>query len=206
MARTAAKLRAGSISPALIALAISVSSAAWSAPTGNSAAGGSEETLVRTHGRHHASWYVGFSVGAGLGVIDDERGFDLKPSAGPTVALRGGWIVQHWLLVGLETSWWSAPRMAWRQVHHTDAVLTFFPLPDLGLYGRIGLGAGVAVLHADEHSEQRTDVGFDLKLAGGYELALTRRFGLGVDVTYARTHYTGGTVHDVCGAVGLTWY
>lgn len=137
----------------------------------------------------------------------DRRGYALSPSAGVETSVRVGWIALPWLLLGAELSIWSAPQARWRQIYHGGAALTIFPLEDLGLYGKAGLGAGVALLREEQtDAGVRADLGFDLRGALGYEFQVGSSLNVGVEVRYCRTSYVGGAAHDLAGSLTFVWY
>ena len=126
--------------------------------------------------------------------------------------LKVGWVAQPWLLIGFEGGAWRHDEDGyWVQFNHYDAVATFFPIFDRGLYGKIGAGAGVAMVGARDivglgEVGGRTDTGFDLKLGLGYEWQLLRSFNLGLDLSYAMTAYDDGKTHDLTAQLTFTWY
>lgn len=158
------------------------------------------------YARYRASWYVGFGVGGGLGDVTDKRGYDSTLSGGPAFSLRLGLVPLPWLLIGVEGSHWSGPVSGgWQQLYHTDAILTLYPIYDVGLYGKFGFGGGVAVLRPGD-TKKRSDIGFDLKAGLGYELQVGRRLAIGLDLSFARTGYSGGSVHDMCANLTFIWF
>lgn len=167
-------------------------------------------TVVTTrYGRYRSRWYLGFGIGGGIAAVSDNlASYRAAGEGGFAGLLKAGWVAQPWLLVGFESSLWlqgTSDRMM--RFHHTDVMLTAFPFFDLGLYGKLGLGAGVAVLTtAGTPQDSKTDAGLDLKVGVGYELPLGQSFNLGLDLSYTLTSYSAGKTHDGCAALTFSWY
>lgn len=163
------------------------------------------------YSRYRTSWYLGFGLGGGGGWVSDDKGYRSDSEGGVALQLRVGWVARPWMLVGAEVSAWRHDEKDyWVQFNHFDAVATFFPLYDRGLYGKAGLGAGVATLgdidSAGVTVEGRTEAGVDLKLGLGYEWQLGSSFTLGADLSYALTAYKEGRTHDLTAQLTVTWY
>jgi hypothetical protein len=168
-------------------------------------------TVLRTrYGRYRSQWYFGFGVGGGVAVVSDNlASYRSAGEGGVSAFLKVGWVAQPWLLVGFESALWlQGNTIHMMRLHHYDAVLTAFPFFDLGLYGKLGLGAGVAVLttKGGAPEDSKTDAGVDLKLGAGYELPLGHVFNLGLDLSYTLTSYAAGKTHDFSGALTFSWY
>jgi hypothetical protein len=163
------------------------------------------------YSRYQARWYLGLGLGGGASFISDNNtSFRDNGTGGLSLLVRGGWVAVPWLLVGFEGSGWINPKGG-RSVAliHADAMLTAFPFFDLGLFIKLGLGAGFIMVNGEPTGlglGDKTDAGFDVKAGLGYELQLSRSLALGFDATYALTRYSGGRTDEVCGFVTLSWY
>jgi hypothetical protein len=172
--------------------------------------GAASPPLTTRYGRYRTRWYLGLGLGGGAGFVSDNNAsFRADGTGGLSLLIRGGWVAVPWLLVGFEGSGWINPTGG-RSVAliHADAMLTAFPFFDLGLFVKLGLGAGVIMVNGEPTGGlgDKTDAGIDLKAGLGYELQLSRSLALGFDATYALTRYSGGKTHEVCGFVTLSWY
>ncbi|MBW2732504.1 MAG: hypothetical protein JRH20_08910 [Deltaproteobacteria bacterium] len=162
---------------------------------------------LHTYARYRSRWYAGVGLGAGMGAVEDRRGFDQSTRFGPALSLRAGVVLRPWLLLGVEGSHWGAPdQHGWLQVYHADLVASLFLLEDLGFYLKVGVGGGVALLEAEDGASQRADGGVDVKIGLGYELQVGRRITSGLDLTFAHTSYSGGSVDHLCLRLTLGWY
>jgi hypothetical protein len=163
------------------------------------------------YSRYQAVWYVGFGIGGGYGVVSDNNvAFRPGGTGGlSALVLRIGWIPLPWLLLGFEGAGWISPSTD-RSVMflHYDVVLTAFPLYDKGLYGKLGIGAGIirVTRGGGEGPEDKADAGVELKTGIGHEFQVSRALNLGVETTYTLTGYAGGKTHEVCGQLTFTWY
>jgi len=165
------------------------------------------------YSRYRTSWYIGFGIGGGGGWVSDKTGYRTDSVGGVALTvLKVGWVATPWFLVGFEGgAWRHDDEDGWVQYNHYDLVATFFPIFDIGLYGKAGVGAGVAMFGAKETIlgttvSGETDTGFDLKLGVGYEWQLLSSFNLGADLSYAMTAYEGGRTHDLTAQLTFTWY
>jgi hypothetical protein len=172
------------------------------------------ETVARPptqYSRYRSTWYVGFGLGGGYGLVTDNNAAFRPAGTGglSALVLRIGWVPLPWLLFGLDASGWISPSTD-RSVlfQHYDLVLTVFPLYDKGLYGKLGLGAGIISVTrgSGQGPDDKTSAGVDLKTGLGYEFQVSRALNLGLETTYTLTGYSGGATHEVCGQVTLTWY
>ena len=163
------------------------------------------------YSRYRTSWYLGFGLGGGGGWVSTPGGDRSESEGGVAFLAKVGWVARPWLLVGAEISFWRHDEdIYWVQFNHYDIVATLFPIHDVGLYGKVGVGAGVAMMGDIDTPigtvEGETDTGFDLKLGLGYEWQLFSAFNLGADLSYSLTAHEDGRTHDLTAQLTFTWY
>jgi hypothetical protein len=125
----------------------------------------------------------GLWLGLGLGAGGES--FDLRTGAGysevlyqPTVSLRlGGTVSQQLRLGGEVLVWINEQGHAVESLSSALFVAQFYPVSNLGLYLKGGLGIGRNAIAFDDGFDEG-DTGFAGLIGAGYELRLGRRFYL----------------------------
>lgn len=121
----------------------------------------------------------------GLGLGAGGESFDLRTGAGysevlyqPTVSLRlGGTVSQQLRLGGEVLVWINEQDHAVESLSSALFVAQFYPVSNLGLYLKGGLGIGRNAIAFDDGFDVG-DTGFAGLIGAGYELRLGRRFYL----------------------------
>ena len=125
----------------------------------------------------------GFWLGLGFGAGGES--YDLRTGTGysevlyqPTVSLRmGGTVSQQLRLGGEALSWINEQGHAVESLSSALFVAQFYPISNLGLYLKGGLGIGRNAIAFDDGFDVG-DTGFAGLIGAGYELRLGRRFYL----------------------------
>ncbi len=158
-------------------------------------------------GRDRSSWYIGFGVGGGQGVLDLEGFNEDFSEGGVGFMFKVGGVINNRLLVGFETSAWRYQEDAYAmQFNHYNGMVTFFPFDNAGFFIKGGLGFGVLVIEFDRYHLESSEAGFDIKGGIGYELRLGEAFHLGGEFDFAATTHEDFTTQDGMFLITFSWY
>jgi hypothetical protein len=92
-------------------------------------------------------------------------------------------------------------------VQHHNAMFTYFPIDDAGLFIKGGIGfAARSWEEADQYFTFDFDFGFDMRAGAGYEFQLGEAFNLGAEIGYAVSFFEHGTSQDTFALLSFSWY
>ncbi len=159
------------------------------------------------------AWVMSLHYGGGNGPFDPS----VSPDSlvfGTLTQVRFGRVVETGVVAGLQAKTWTSTADLSRQVRLFTMTATGYPAGN-GFYLRGG--AGVCMVRQDFLAPDpgggpavvavRQDAGFSATAAAGWERKIRRKFGVGVDVEYARfvAAHIGGNLYTYTAGLNLYW-
>jgi hypothetical protein len=165
-----------------------------------------------SHPNTHTGFFIGFNLGAGSADISVPSGSSTDREWGGAADFRLGGAVSEHLLLGAESSGWAKDEDgASLSLGTISFAVTYYPGPS-GFFVKGGIGFASTSYEADfgdGYSLSKTESGFALQGAMGYEWRLTQKFALGPQVEFVYLNI-GGDLVDTANffdaTLGFNWY
>jgi hypothetical protein len=166
---------------------------------------------------NRSGFYIGF--GLGFGSANWTEGSDLdgssEDSGGGAVNFRLGGAIRQNVIMGMELSTWARNEdNATLTFQAATAAVTYFP-GNVGAYLRGGFGFGSSSFEVDVDVEgsrvniSKTDSGWVILGAGGYEWRLSNKFAMGPQIEVVYLGLAGeliDTASLINGTLQFNWY
>jgi hypothetical protein len=164
-----------------------------------------------SHPQDHHGFFIGFNLGAGTAQIKNDSGSS-EHEWGGAGNLRLGGAVKNNLLLGAEfTGWTKDQDGSTVSLSSVLFAVTYYPTTE-GFFLRGGMGFGSSDFSIDLGNgvtQSKSETGFALALATGYEWRLTQKFALGPQVEFNWMDI-GGDLVDTANffdaTLGFNWY
>jgi hypothetical protein len=163
------------------------------------------------HPHHRGGFFLGFNLGGGTADVNVENA-DTDREWGGAGNLRIGGAIRNNLLLGAETSGWA--RNEGNETVTLSTIcfaVTYYP-GDQGFFLRGGMGFAGTSLEidlGDDTTQSKSETGFGILAAMGYEWRLTGKFALGPQVEFNYLNI-GGDLVDTANffdaTLGFNWY
>ena len=176
---------------------------------------------LQEHAR--GGWLLGVSLGSGPGKYEDSMADVSSSEPGGLITFRVGRMIQPSLLLEAELTGWAREEEA-SEAYEEGTLLsnlalagTFYPLDPLsllgGVYVRAGIGSGaitnILTSKVNSIALSTTETGLGFLLGAGFELRVTKKFALGVGVSFDKLSI-GGEVYESAQFIGyaldFNWY
>ena len=164
-----------------------------------------------SHPQDHHGFFIGFNLGAGTADVS-ASGESSDREWGGAADFRLGGAVKDNLLVGGEFTAWGKDENS-TNVSLSTALfaVTYYPGNE-GFFLRGGMGFGTSSFEEDlsnGYTRSKSETGFAMAAAAGYEWRLTRKFALGPQVEFNYLNI-GGDLVDTANffntTLGFNWY
>ena len=164
------------------------------------------------HPHDHTGFFIGFNLGAGSADISIPNFVDTDREWGGAGNFRIGGAIKNNLLLGAESSAWVKDENGTTvSLSSLAFAVTYYP-GELGFFLRGGAGfatSSVEVEIANGYTQSKSETGFGLQAAMGYEWRLTKKFAMGPQVEFVYLNI-GGDLVDTANffdaTLGFNWY